>query len=403
MKSCCDAQLSSDLLAEEFFRDFYLAAAKRSPAHVRFVGEGLGWLEQAIGRPAHVFDLTDARIDAMLRAVRENGFTRSRGLDLAKHLRRLARFAFDRGILSDKPCGRKRRYAGHDDPAVEGESLRWFFDNVYRAERLIGGTAVNVRDYTVTLRKLEAFRPGLMLADLSNSLAAQFLNSLLAAGLGPATVNNHRARLGAIWRAARHYGLVSEEPRMRKLKESRDPPDSWSEEELRRIVAAPLAMSWRRDYHGIDAGKWWHVAPPGRVLDRGTPQDFARRRTKIGRLGNRVAHDARRDPQEPSRPALSIGRRRDPGHPRDLVAGTKATLSLAGDRQLFLHHFPADSRGRRHSPVDPPLKRPAQDAPQRGNDGRGTPRPGGRQRAIGPFEPGGHGEALRRSCAASGT
>jgi integrase len=144
-------------------------------------------------------------------------------------------------------------------PSPKPGSLREFFDETFEPQRLVGCSATSGRDYRCTLRRLHEFRGGdVALAELSDRLAADFFAWLLH-GRRAVSVNGHRARLYSIWRMAAGLGLAPAEPKVKRLRESHDAPDSWDESETARIIAAPLTMTWRNSIAGIPAGPYWNA------------------------------------------------------------------------------------------------------------------------------------------------
>ena len=76
-------------------------------------------------------------------------------------------------------------------------------------------------------------------------------------GLSPTTVNNYRARLFAIWRIAAETGADSRGPRVRKLREPGNKPDSWSVDELASIFQAAAAFRSDAWIGLVPANLWW--------------------------------------------------------------------------------------------------------------------------------------------------
>ncbi len=154
-----------------------------------------------------------------------------------------------------------KRYR-HALPPPPAGSLRELFEQQYNPQRLLGCSSKGSRDYRRTLRLLYTFKgkvdigPG----ELCDALAAEFLFWLTERGMAAVTVNNHRGRLFALWRFASERGLVAVEPKVRKLPETLDVPDAWTEEEMRRISAAPLAIEWHgKQIGGIPVGDYLHA------------------------------------------------------------------------------------------------------------------------------------------------
>ena len=146
-------------------------------------------------------------------------------------------------------------------PPAEPGTIRHFYETVYAPQRMIGTKKSSRYAYLIHLRMLRRFaKRDPLLTELSDSFVADFFNWLSDKRGAPAvTINSHRARLFALWRYAVDLGILQRDPRIKKLKESRDAPDAWSEEELRRLFDAPLQIRWSRDIGGLPAGKWFRA------------------------------------------------------------------------------------------------------------------------------------------------
>ncbi|MCY2987132.1 MAG: tyrosine-type recombinase/integrase [Planctomycetota bacterium] len=146
-----------------------------------------------------------------------------------------------------------------DEPAPEEGTVWHFYRTVYAPQRLIEVTETQRAAYERIFRFMrEHFGRDLLLTELSDSLAADFLGSQSRKNKSPGTVNHHRSLLLAVWRFAFDSGLVSALPRIKKLKQHWDEPDSWSEQEAARIVEAAGKLELMPIY-GIPANKWWRA------------------------------------------------------------------------------------------------------------------------------------------------
>ncbi len=205
------------------------------------------------GRYATVADVVSSRLEEFAEDLCSKGRSKATIDDYKAALGRVAR-----ALEPDRFAPRRSKLDAL--PVPDPGSLREFYVDVFKPQRMLGRTWQHHRDCNHTLRLLREFHGGdLPLCELGDRVAAGFFEWLLARGQRPVTVNTHRARLFAIWRLAHQNGLVTAEPRVRKLPESVDVPDAWNEDELRRIIAAPLSMTWRRPVAGIDAGRYWHA------------------------------------------------------------------------------------------------------------------------------------------------
>lgn len=202
---------------------------------------------------ATVRDLTPENLDGFREHLRKSGRAASTYEHAYFRLRRVARllapdrFAIQRGKLAPLP-------------PPESGTLRAFFEDVYRPQRLLGCHPTSPRDYRNTLRLLFNYRGrDVPVSELSDRFASDFLNWLLERDMRSVTVNGHRGRLLALWRLAAEHHLVDALPKVRKLPISVDVPDAWTPEETARIVAAPLEMNWRAPIAGIPAGQFWNA------------------------------------------------------------------------------------------------------------------------------------------------
>ena len=138
-------------------------------------------------------------------------------------------------------------------------TLRHLFETQYRPERLLDATAIYVNEIRATLVRLNRhFGRELLLDELTNELAADHFAWLRDQGLKPASINSgHRATIFAIWRFAFERKLIDRGPSVRKLRETREEPDSWTIEEARRIVSAATLVPFKDSIGGIEPGSWW--------------------------------------------------------------------------------------------------------------------------------------------------
>jgi integrase len=100
------------------------------------------------------------------------------------------------------------------------------------------------------------------LEDLSDSAVARFLEFMLKKGRSTARVNCFRAHLVAIATHAYDAGLIDRPLRVKKLKTVQNPPQAWTEDELRRIFAVARVFWQHRSYGKPNGGKircnhWW--------------------------------------------------------------------------------------------------------------------------------------------------
>lgn len=204
--------------------------------------------DRYLARYATPRDVTPRRL-ANFRAALEAEGRRTVARQYAEKLRRIAR-----ALLGREVDGRKKL----PPPPAPAGSVRAFFQETYRPERMVRGR--NLRDFQSTLRLLHKFRGDVALVELSDALAADFFTWLLEVrGVRAVTVNAHRSRLFAIWRLAVERGLLSRDPRVRKLRAASDAPDAWTLEEMRRIIDAPLNLAWPGPIAGIPRGPYYQA------------------------------------------------------------------------------------------------------------------------------------------------
>ncbi|MGE0692663.1 MAG: tyrosine-type recombinase/integrase [Pirellulales bacterium] len=209
--------------------------------------------DRLVGHYALVDDVTPAALSALRAQLLTEGREEKTIDDLVYAVRRVA------GELDPARLPRRRRREEPLPPAAAG-SVRDFFHDTYEPQAMLGCSAQHRRDCRTTLRLLFDFNGGdLPLAELTDRLAARFLQWLLDGGRREPTCNGHRARLFAMWRLARRMERTPAQPTIRRLPESVDAPDAWTEDEYARILRAPLSMRWGRAIAGISPGTYWHA------------------------------------------------------------------------------------------------------------------------------------------------
>lgn len=226
------------------------------------------WLEESIGRPPTLDDLSVGSITGLLDKLRAAGMGADHIRTLRKRIWSVWRFAYRLGVvdqyesLRPRAKGRRKR-PGKGKPAKPVEtppadgSVWAFFEEHYRPQRMIGCAQVSIEDVRRTFRRLrDHYGRDILLEEQTDALAAEHLAWLLDSGMRAVTVNNHRATWFAVWRMAAERGLADREPKVRKLPEELDEPDAWSEEEASRIVAATDVLSDWRPICGIPADRY---------------------------------------------------------------------------------------------------------------------------------------------------
>lgn len=119
--------------------------------------------------------------------------------------------------------------------------------------------------YRCVVRRVEKwYGHTLHVTQFSREWMNRFLADLEASGLASATVRGSKVHLLAIWRAACEAGLCYEEPkRLRKIKLRLPPPEAWSREEVRALLARAGQLSGRYGLEGetsIARSLFWTLA-----------------------------------------------------------------------------------------------------------------------------------------------
>jgi integrase len=145
-------------------------------------------------------------------------------------------------------------------PPAEG-TVRYFCETIYKPTQLISSPDEVLDDYTRCVRLLyEHAGRDVLLSELSDVLVGGFLRWLLKASVRrPVTVNRYRAMLMAIWGLAAERHEAPPVQRVRRLKIAVDAPDSFSRDEMRRIIDAPALIEWRKTIAGMAPEAWWRA------------------------------------------------------------------------------------------------------------------------------------------------
>lgn len=227
----------------------------------------IDWLARALSREPLLADLTRDNLAAVQRLVAAHGFSATHCRHMKTRLSSMAKYAWRIGLLESwAPSRWLRAIPTAELPAVKREdppqpgTLRHFFETEYVPTRLIGASPRTAPQFRKALRSLnEHVGHEVLLSELNDRMAADFFTWLLSRGWCAVSVNGHRRMIFAVWRMAAERGQVPREPRVRKLKESLDPPDAWSEDETRALFDAPLRMDWPRHFGGIPAGPFFRA------------------------------------------------------------------------------------------------------------------------------------------------
>jgi integrase len=192
-----------------------------------------------------------------------SGFITCRGarwIHSEKHRRELA--GCIRRIVRARRPGQLREARARDvaeKPPKAGSALD-YFDRVYAPRVLFACAPRTAPESRPAIRLLnEHFGRDVLLRELSDQLAAIHFAWLSAQGLRPATVNQHRAIIFAVWRHAYDAGLVNRLPRVKKIRELREAPDAWTPEQLAAVLAAADGFRAHRTYSGIPCNLFWRA------------------------------------------------------------------------------------------------------------------------------------------------
>ncbi len=143
-------------------------------------------------------------------------------------------------------------------PPPKPGTLRWYFEEIYKPEVMFNCQELSVAWHVRALRRFRAFvGHDVKLSDLNDSLIAAFLKSLLGKGIAATTANNYRAHLLAVWNHAFENRQTDRAPRIKKLKEIRNPPEAWSVADLRKLLNAARHFRPGQFYGPIPCDRWW--------------------------------------------------------------------------------------------------------------------------------------------------
>jgi integrase len=133
-------------------------------------------------------------------------------------------------------------------------SLVAFCRSVYVPSRL-GITPRAVAEIERVARQYDEFC-GSPVADLCDEVVVAFLQSRVAAGDSPATVNGKRSKILALWRCAWRKDVVRDLPRdVPRMRECYDPPRARSTDELRALISRCAGLAGQ--ISGISRSNFW--------------------------------------------------------------------------------------------------------------------------------------------------
>jgi len=163
-------------------------------------------------------------------------------------------------------------------PAPEIGSARHFLETEYIPQRMIDATEETKQNARRSWRYMFMhFGRDVRLDELSDSLVANHMAWLKSErGLRPASINGHRGAILMVWRFAAEQRLITTWPHVRKMKAWLHEPDSWSAEEIAKLVKATAVMREHRQWPGpvpLDAFwrcvllvEWWTGVRIGSLL-----------------------------------------------------------------------------------------------------------------------------------------
>lgn len=229
------------------------AGAGRSRNRLNTINAAVDQFDALLERYATPDDLTAATLADFRQALMSKGRAESTYFAYATALRQVAR------SIAPETFANARRTVVELPPPAPGSVRRFFYD-VYSKTALVGVTAEAVADYEYTLRLFyRCHGRDVLLAELRDTLAGEFFQWLLDSGKNAATTNGHRRRLRALWAAAHDRGDAPPLPRMRKLRETTEAPDAFTEQEMAWLLAAPAQIAWRKKIFGIEPDAWWRA------------------------------------------------------------------------------------------------------------------------------------------------
>lgn len=270
-----------DLFEIHFYRDRIARKRRSNKTRIRVRGNfrrAIAMLTSILGRPAKIDDITRDNVAYVWEYANEHGLAYATSDEMIKCLRRLSRWGWLIGMTSVKDFApRKRRlkpqrpvkleapkvakprkvYRVPPTPPAPG-TLR-HVASVYAYERLLNRSEKTKQDLHTVMAALYAhFGRDILVTEQTNELAADHFRWLLATGCRPRTVNRHRAVFFAVWRFACERGLYDRLPMVRALKVELDPPDAWSEDEFKAILAAARGFhEYRKLIGGIRPELFW--------------------------------------------------------------------------------------------------------------------------------------------------
>lgn len=244
--------MSARLFRSFFRRQFLPSQSALSASQLKAYKQAVATFLEFAGPKVSLRAVTDRKLSKFLHAAEKMGRATKHRRDQAGLIRQIV-------LAWDPTAVRKPRHRAELPPPAAG-SLREYFEGTYAPEAMVGVRDFSVEDTRRTLRALYQFcGDDLPVDQQTDALAAEFFRHLVKHKRVAATVNRYRRTWFAVWRHAYDRGLVERPPRVKKLKEVRNPPDSWTASELAAILDA--AAEFRPDdrYGEVPSNFWWHA------------------------------------------------------------------------------------------------------------------------------------------------
>lgn len=235
--------------------------ADNSPYSGRQYERALFKLCEFAQRDVTIGECNDLFIDRFVEwAIRDAGLKYETVRKYRAYLRRIVREA--RPGCCEKESGKRpheTEAVGVDDTAMNVEGSLWrFFRESYKPNRLVGRSEGGAKQYEYALKRLyRHVGRSVLVSELSDELLSDHLQWILDGGLSPATANQSRGHIIALWRYAYRKKLIDKLPDVEKLREPKRLPKAWSVEEVGRILDS--CREQKGLVAGIPAAAWWRA------------------------------------------------------------------------------------------------------------------------------------------------
>jgi len=149
-----------------------------------------------------------------------------------------------------------RNFSEYGTP--ERGDLLYIMENEYFPARSRIASATTEKQYKYTATRYSKFLGRrATLADLSDRSVGKWMRSMRDEGLATATINGYVTKLRAFWNWCAKKRMVELFPTIEDFPEPQRTPDSYTEEEYRRLVAAAATMEG--EIHGVPASAWFYA------------------------------------------------------------------------------------------------------------------------------------------------